>query len=345
MARRKSTRLSRVGKIEPSILSMTFQLSNPVQDPANPLTDLYYIDLSQCASLLNRRFYRQGLNWAVAGIKVISLDNGAVSVAKLPNTWVLANAWKKSMSIWNRMNSEALLESTSLRPRFLDFKVYANQFHHTAGYIGNQMPVSAQTVALPGEWESSKIFIPNATNAAAATTQDFEIIATGSSFPGIGASGLNALSMIEGYAASRLLPNVLDPNTPGDSDDTGGVTPENWMSAVFNEGNVQMSEVIEELTTENNIAPYPFENDGTAVDTMYPGGGNQLVGLEYHDTSNVTSTTVSGITRLKGGNFPCGLIQVSTKIAEGSGGMNVGLIIDMIPGSSRGYLTEPMQDM
>jgi hypothetical protein len=33
-------------------------------------TGNFTIDLSQCASLMNRRFYRQGLNWAVAGFKI-----------------------------------------------------------------------------------------------------------------------------------------------------------------------------------------------------------------------------------------------------------------------------------
>ena len=85
--------------------------------------------------------------------------------------------------------------------------------------------------------------------------------------------------MIEGYASSRALPNVLDPNTPDDARSITGGTPQNWMEAIFNEGMIQDSEVVRDLQTQNEIAPYPFENDGTNPDTMYPNGANQLSGV------------------------------------------------------------------
>jgi hypothetical protein len=368
MARRKSTKMSRMRNIEPMPLTLTFATA---QGSAG-VPQVNYIDLSQCAALAGRKFLRQGLNYGVASIKCTSLLAGNIAVYKLPNTWVMANAWMKAFSAWTRMNNDALEETESLRPRFLDFKIYADAEHHAAGSIANLLPVSiASTIpavagsTFAGEWEYSKIFIPNATNAAPATTQDFDIIATGASFPGVSAAtGHDALSAIEGYAASRLLPNVLDPNTPDDAEDTGGATPENWMSAIFNEGNVQMSEVIEELTSENNIAPYPFENGLDTnqflpntglpnpnfnlpfVDTMYPGGANQMQGLEWHDFAQIyqtSATTNVGITTIKGGSFPCGLIKFTWTPTEGT--PNLVLQINMIPGSHRGYLAEPMQEM
>ena len=334
-------------KIEPAVQTMTFVL-----DGLGPGKQISTVDLSQCASLLNRRFYRQGINWAVAGFKVVNTTQqigASITVTKLPNTWVMANAWEKSMRAWTKMNREALTETESVRPKFLDFKIYANADHHVSGFGANLLPVSSATVANPvqlataGEWESSKIYIPNATNAAPATTQDFEMIAVGASFGPLGASGLSSVSCIEGYAASRGLPNVLDPNTPGDADDTGGATPENWMAALFNDGLVQTSEVIEDMITENNIAPYPFENDGVNVDTMYPGGANQLSSLELHDFELITASTIGGTTRLKGGNFPCGLLQLQTAGFED--GSQITVQINLIPGNHRGYLCEPMTEM
>lgn len=54
-----------------------------------------------------------------------------------------------------------------------------------------------------------------------------EVLGVGASYPGAGASGLDAVSLIEGYAASRALPEIADPNTPGDADDVGPTaTPE-----------------------------------------------------------------------------------------------------------------------
>jgi hypothetical protein len=300
--------------------------------------------------LINRRFYRQGLNWAVGGIKVLTQTGftGGVTTSKLPSSWVMSNAWHKSFAAWQRMNNEALAESESIRPRFLDFKVYADHSHHTAGFAANLMPLSQDGTGAPaipatqGEWESSKMVIPVG-SASPGTSGDREFVAVGPNYPGVGASGLDAVSLIEGYAASRGLPDVLDPNTPDDATSVDGFNPQNWIAATFNEGTDQIEDVIEDMTSENNIAPYPFENDGVNVDTMYPGGANQLTGLEIHDVSFVNPTTVGGHTRIKGGMFPCGLIRFD--ITNTGSSSNTIIQIELVPGTHRGYLAESMQDM
>ena len=338
MAKRRYTKKG--SKIQPAVLTLLYQL--PAGAPG-----ISHIDLSQSASLVNRRFYRQGINWAVAGFKVISPSGvtGSMSVSKLPNTWVMSNAWEKGFRAWNRMNKDAMDETMSVRPKFLDFKVYADSTHHTAGRAANLLPLSALAVpATVGEWEMSKFVIPDTSLGATGGVQEREIIATGANYPGAGASGLNAVSLIEGYAASRGLPDVLDPNTPDDANDSDGVSPENFLQALFNEGTQQSSDVLDVMITENNIAPYPFENDGTNVDTMYPGGANQLSGQEYHDSAYVTPTTIGGITHMKGSNFPCGLVTISHNLtAPAEGGVLIQ--IDLVPGEHRGYLCEPMTEM
>ncbi len=329
---RNNNKMTRRRKVEPAVESLFFTLV-----PNGPQT----IDLSQCASLMNRRFYRQGINWVVAGIKILTGTSGTITVSKLPNTWVMSNAWEKGFRAWMKMNKEALAESESVKPKFLDFKIYADNAHHTAGFGSNLLPVSSTlAVATAGEWEPSKFVIPDTNDGAVGGIDNREVIAVGASYPGAGASGINAVSLIEGYAASRGLPDVLDPNVPGDAADADGGTPENWMSALFNEGTQQTDVVLEDMISENNIAPYPFENDGVNVDTMYPNGANQLSGLQIHDIDSVTPTTIGGITRLKGGNFPCGLIRVDF---DGEG--TYGLQIDLVPGHHRGYLCEPMTEM
>jgi hypothetical protein len=328
-------------KIEPS--EMTLRFSTPNFNGVRT----FFIDLSQVASLVNRRFYRQGLNWGVAGFKILSAAPdtvGAVTISKLPNTWVMSNAWHKSFASWQQMNREALEETESIRPRFLDFKIYADSDHHIAGFGANLLPNSRTTTALPGEWESSKISVPYGSTSPG-NSVDRELLAVGANYPGISpATGANAVSVIEGYAASRGLPNVLDPNVPDDASDAEGTAPANWMAALSNKGTDQTEDVLENMITENNIAPYPFENDGVSIDTMYPGGENQLTGLMIHDESLITTTTIGGITRLKGGNFPCGLIRIDVSRAAAETG-NYLIQIEMIPGEHRGYLAESMQDM
>ncbi len=334
MARRKSSRRS---KIQPAVQTMVFPLPIGVGQAS-------YIDLSQVASLMNRRFYRQGINWAVAGMKILTPEGttGGVTISKLPNTWVMSNSWEKGFRHWQKMNNEALAESESVRPRFLDFKIYADDTHHASGYGANLLPFSTSGIATVGEWEPSKFQIPDTTTASG--VQDREIIAVGANYPGVGPTGLNAVSLIEGYAASRALPEINDPNTPTDALRVDGSTPQNWIAATFSDGTQQTDAVLTDMVTENNQAPYPYEDDTIHTDTMYPGGANQLQGLQIHDSSYLTTTTVGGHTHLKGGNFPCGLIRISSDITSSSELTPI-LYIDLVPGNHRGYLCEPMTEM
>jgi hypothetical protein len=348
MAKRSYSKKGR--NIEPAVQTFTFKFDVPQKVGTVAGSTTQYIDLSQCASLVNRRFYRQGINWAVAGIKLCSTPgSGSVIAYKLPNTWVMSNSWMKGFKTWQKMIGEALQESSSVRPRFLDFKVYADNTHHQAGSAANLLPYQYAPVAGPmtaGEWSYSTVQVPIGDGLNSDAAQELDLIATGASFPGVSAAtGNDGVSLIEGYAASRALPSRADPNTPGDADNTDGLTPENWMSALFNDGTQQMADVITDLQLENTIAPYPFENDGANTDTMYPGGQNQAAGLQLHDIDFISGTTIGGTTRLKGGNFPCGLLALFATNDSETALLSFTMTIDLVPGNHRGYLCEPMTEM
>ena len=135
--RRSNGKGRRTKKVEPAVKTMLF-VSPTINAGAD---DQFYIDLSQCASLMNRRFYRQGINWAVQSIKVMTTAfTGLIYCQKLPETWIMSNAWMKGFKAWQKMNDEALEESESVRPRFLDFKIYADAQHHLDGYGANLLP-------------------------------------------------------------------------------------------------------------------------------------------------------------------------------------------------------------
>ncbi len=331
-------------KIQPAVMKMNFAFT------AGAAKQSKHIDLSQCASIVNRRFYRQGLNWAVAGFKLTSTANsGQISIHKLPNSWVMSNAWEKGFRHWMKEIKETLDETgtQSIEGKFLDFKIYANADHHAAGNVANLLPHSAATIgagiqtADAGEWIQSLITIPNTTAPGSAV--QYEIIAVGGNYPGVSpVSGFDSVSLINGYANSRALPNIVDPNVPADVADVAGVTPENWLGAMQNEGTTQDLGTIVESTIQDQ-PPYPYENDGTNVDTMYPGGQNQMNSLEIHDQEFITGTTVGGKTMLQGGNFPCGLIEVST--AGFAADSQLLLEVTLVPGTHRGYLAESMTEL
>ena len=334
MARRKA-RIPQGKKIQPAVKTMRFSV---------PIGGINYIDLSQCASLVNRRFYRQGLNWAVAGMSIFTNGGqGEIVISKVPDTWVASNAWMKGFATWQKSVNEALDETQSVKAKFTDFKIYMDPAHHAAGKAANLIPVdSAGNAYTTGEWDYSQVHIPTALNPASGLTDDFDIMWTGASFPGTGgATGNDAVSLIEGYAASRGLPDIRDPNAPADAADALGATPENWMAAMFNENTDQTHEIVEDMLTENNKAPYPFENDGTATDTQYPGGANQAPGVEVHDAVLVTATTVGGKTSVPGTNFQGGLIKLANTIDSGQ----ISLFLHLVPGPHRGYMCQAMQDV
>jgi len=341
-------------KLEPAELTLNFRLPNNTGTP----NSRQMIDISQVCSILNRRFYRQGLAWAVAGFTLhtsgVASQVGQLQIRKLPTTWTMSNSWEKGFRSWKRMIDDAL-EETSVKPRFLDFKIYSDKAHHANGFGENMLPfvrdeTGAVQFATAGEWEPATFEIPD-TNSAIGGVNSREVIAVGNNYPGAGASGLNAVSLIEGYANSRSLPAVTEPNAPDDADDTAGPLPQNWISATFNEGTLQSDEVLENLVTENNQAPYPFEgaDDGTGTpfaDTMYPGGGNQLMSLVLHDQLSVTTIGAPGSPAMSrrtatGGVFPCGLIQLSYNPALADSILQVHLV----PGTHRGYMAKPMKDL
>ena len=351
MAKKKSG-YKRMKKIEPAVQTLTFSFLAPSAAGADVVTTKF-LDLSQTACLVNRRFYRQGINWAVSGFKLATTPaqpgsgvQSLITVSKLPETWIMSNSWEKGFRVWQRMNNEALAETESIRPRFLDFKIYADSAHHSAGFGANLLPLNSGGLATAGEWTASSVKIPYTDNSPG-NIADRELIAVGGNYSGTGFSGKNAVSLIEGYANSRGLPAIADPNAPADAADADGISPENWMSALFNEGTNQDDRVIGDMITENNIAPYPFENDGVHADTMYPNGETQMPGLQIHDIDNITGTTIGGMTRIKGGMFPCGLVRldVVNQTQTVDSAISFVLQVDLVPGSHRGYLCEPMTEM
>jgi hypothetical protein len=285
-----------------------------------------YVDISQCASILNRRFYRQGINWAVSEFKVISSSgvNGSMTISRIPHTWVAANAWKKAFEHWNKQQKMALAESgaPNAASKFRDFKIYLDVDHVSAA--ANLLPIDRQgLLATTGEWEYSQIVIPNA--GAPGTNDERYLHMVGVNFNNPGASR----GIIEGYADSRPVPTQPDPVSP----DMGSTN--NWMAQMFDVGDNQ-SDVLDNATDKNDDLPYPQFD--------YPGGQTQLATTQYHDSAFVTATTVGGITHMRGGQFYCGLVRLDTNLTIPQDDASI-LQVVLVPGSHRGYLCEPMGDV
>ena len=189
-----------------------------------------YVDISQCASILSRKFLRQGLAWAVKSMRVMMppadtpYDNrNSFVISRVPVSWVASNAWHKAQAHWLKQQNEALEDSgtQSAAARFRDFKIYADKGHVTAGSLSNLLPVSVgpgQSVgpflnafqtdgyAQVGEWEYSKFVEPNNNLQVYMHACGGDITNT-------------SKGMIQAYAESRAFPTSPDPQHPGEIDD------------------------------------------------------------------------------------------------------------------------------
>lgn len=303
-------------KLEPSVMTMTFATPDTVGGD-------YTLDLSQCASILNRRAYRQGIQWVVESFKFVSTSTGAVTIGKLPTNWVVGGAWNKAQRAWLRQQNEALENLDDPAPaRFRDFKIFMDATHAEAGVLGNLLPRDYQANTFDvGEWQESQIVIPN--DGAPGVTNEYILHM-------VGASSGNSKGLIVNYANSRNTPQSPDPVHPTPLDN-------NIYNSMFDVG-FNNDEVINNATDRNDDLPY---NQDT-----YPGEVGNGPGLEYHDFiqiyQNGTGTDNVGIQRGKGGVFPCGLVRFNWTPAASA---NLVIQVNLVPGSHRGYLCEPMQEM
>lgn len=278
-----------------------------------------FIDLSQCASVVNRRFYRQGLNWAVQGFSLASAPaaTGGIRILKLPNTWAVSNSWHKVYAAWKRQQDEAVKAAgaESAVATYRDFKISMDVPHHLGV---NLLPLDAAGGAYKtGEWDKSQIVIPN-DGGVVGTTAEYELHMVG---PDVATSK----GMIQNYALSRSVPHSPDPAHLAVED--------SLFSEMFNVG-MDDSEVVDNATDSNDHLPYDQDE--------YPGGSTNAPTLEVSSAAGVSATTIGNITRIAGSNFPCGLINVEVTGATLAGSA---LQIHLVPGYHRGYLAEPMQDM
>ncbi len=251
---------------------------------------LYYVDIAQCLSLVNRKMYRQGMQYAVQDLEMFS--NGTVSafVYRLPHTWVVANSWEKCMRNWLEQQNEAADEAglESLAARYRDFKIYMDHSHAAAGVASNALPLgwggdSAATpptgIGVPSnlptdvgyDWEISEIVIPNDTTVGNTTERTFHMLGGDTT-----ATTPDSVSMIKAYAESRSRPHSGDPNTVAPSSNVGGI-----LGEMFDVGDDD-SDVIQNMRTHNQQPPYPTGEFTTSE--FYP-GGSQFATIGTADTT------------------------------------------------------------
>jgi len=305
-------------KIEPAVKSLRFTIDASVGQ-------YQYIDLMQCASIVNRRAYRQGMNVAVGGFTVIGggTGTGFLTINRLPETWVMTNAWEKAFRHWQKQQREALEGSESVKGRFNDFKVYFDQAHFDARIRptgSNLLPLGTAGFAYAAaeDWDYSNIVIPNSPTSGVVWEPYMQMI--GGSPP---ATNPNSIGLIQAYASSRSVPQSPDPTVPVEI-----TAADNIYRRMFDVGQDDDA-VVDNAVYNNNELPYS--------QLVYPGESPDQA--EFVSSVRIANTQAQ--TQVAGAAFPLGLVQINTQNLEGG----VQLIVHLVAGDARGYLAESMLEM
>ncbi|AXH79275.1 MAG: putative capsid protein [Circular genetic element sp.] len=328
MSRRRSK------KLDPSVMSLWFQIGD------NTLEDdkVTYIDLAQCKSVVNRRFYRQGMNYAIAGFRIGYAGSRTtpidIAIETLPTTWPVGASWHKFFAAWQHQQNEALeaigeggIES---KAKWNDFKIFFDSGHKV---LGNTTPVTpggfltdagagrGQYPWTLGEWDYSQIVTPETDGDA----HEWNLCMLGDDFD---AQAVKA--MIKHYSLSRNYPQSPDPLTP---ELQGSV-----LSLMTMVPPAAQSNVVDNAHDTNDELPYNQINYPGMITTTGMSG-------QLHREITMIPTATSQYTNVAGCLAPCGLLKISHNAASGESAGNLVLQVMLVPGPYKGYMAEPMQEM
>ena len=312
MAKKTSTKAKRSRSTAKNMTPATRTIRYELTNSTTPGTETsHYIDLAKDLSILNRRLYRQGRDYHVKRITVVSSNtpNGEnrVSFATTGTSWVSQMAWKRGFHTWNKMNAE-VQEQTSgdIAGTWSDFKVYLTNAMRGATALRPLDNGGAQF--LNGEWDYSELVTPDGTTSGDA----FFLHMLGDHNGGAGVR--QSVGLVKSYGESRATVNTNNPNVPNEASDDPLVN-------VFNYGATTQC-VIQDLEGHNDDPPYDLAS--------YPGddlnGGKPQI---MQDT-----TIVDGKATVSGFVARCGLIEIEAKSPIGSDVYSV--LVELAPGKYRG---------
>lgn len=296
----------------PAVRYLRYELTNS----NSPDTETsHFIDLAKGLSMVNRRLYRQGRDYHVKKITVVSSNTpnlgNRVSVATIPSGWPQHMAWKRGFQVWRDMYKNASQNiSGDIEGTWSDFKVYLSNDMRSAS-VTNPLD-NGGNAYLVDEWAYSQYVSPDGTTAE----DSFTIHMLGDHSGSAGA--WNSVGLVKSYGESRATVQAGSPAVPGEASDDPLVN-------VFDYG-TEIDEVIDLMEGSNDLPPYD--------QASYPGDdANGPKPLIVQDTTLVDGRTVmSGFTAL------CGLMEFEIKSAIPSDVFSV--LVELSPGNYRGIAAE-----
>lgn len=317
----------------PAVRYLRYNLTNS-ETPGTETS--HFIDLARDLSAINRRLYRQGRDYHVKRVSIVSsntiaatswidydglpgTDNitqnaGRITLATVPDSWMVRNAWRRGFEMWNKMNKLVFsqVDSGTLKPKFHDFKIRGIGAYAPSPTYETPVDNGGNALAL-GEWSYSSIVSPDGTTS----TDAFNLHLLGDH---IGSAGSRtSVGLVKSYAETRATVDVNEPNT-------AHVNTDDPLLNLFDDG-TQVDEIADNLLAIGEDTPYSV---GT-----YPGEtGNMPQPLVVHQTT----LGADGRTTVGGFNAICGLLEV--EITSPIPNDVYSVLVELAPGNYRGIAAD-----
>ncbi len=284
-----------------------------------------YIDIAEGMSQVNRRAYRQGMEYAVGKIvfgyaaNPQAVLNVSLTAGTAGNTWVVHNAWKKAYAHWIAQQRRARrLIGQSAKPTWEDFKVYLDDAHRAGTSLG--VLAGDEGAVGTGEWDYSVLHIQDDSHAIA----EWYMHIIG------GDVSSTDRGLILGYQQSRATVQSEDPELPAEYST-------NMYTALADDLDDVAPAVADDMEVENDEPPYDHDD--------YPGNDTNSDSPWVQQFGMAGSTVPLGV--VPGFVAQCGLVKfnLTARDAQGDAGATAPstvVAVHLVPGNYKGVLASPM---
>ncbi len=286
-----------------------------------------YIDIAEDLSKVNRRAYRQGMEYAVGKVTFgyqanpQAILNVQLNAYTAGDTWVVHNAWKKGFAHWvaQQRNARRLI-GQSAKPTWEDFKVYLDDAHRAG--TSNDVLAGDEQAVQSGEWDYSRLIWEADDNSI----DEVYLHLIG----GDVATPATDWGLILGYQQSRATVQAEDPDLPAEYS-------LNMYTRLANDEILAMDEVANNMEDENDQPPYD-QDDYPGTDANSDAPWLQEFGVAAPGQPMAT---------LPGFVAQCGLVKFNlTAHAVADGSVTTGVTslvqVHLMPGSYKGVAALPM---
>ena len=284
-----------------------------------------YIDIAEDLSKVNRRAYKQGMEYAVGKVTFgyqanpQAILNVQLNAYTAGDTWAVHNAWKKAFGHWmaQQRRTRQLIGETA-KPTWEDFKVYLDDSHR-AGTMPDVLAGDESAVST-GEWDYSRLLWEADDNSI----DEVYLHLIG------GDVSTTDWGLILGYQESRATVQATDPELPVDYSN-------NMYAKMATDENLVADEVANNMEDENDQPPYDHDDyPGTDANSDAP----------WLQEFGVCSPGAPMAT-LPGFVAQCGLVKfICTAHAVADGAVTSGVTslvqVHLVPGTYKGVAALPM---